>query len=301
MAHQHTEHDSSRMGLRLWLSLALNLTITLVEFIGGIWSGSMALLADAAHNLADVGALGLAIIARRLGERGPTLRHTYGFKRAEVIAALLNAGVLIAISAVVVHGAIMRLRAPAKIDASTMLTAALVALVANGISVLLLRDHHHHDINVRSAFLHLLQDALASLAVVMAALVSSTSVGRYTDPLAAILISVVVLRSTASIVWTSVHTLLEAAPHGVDLEVLLEDLGTRFPDIQFHHVHVWEIGPAQWALTAHMRLPMTYLREAEGRAAQVRQHLRAEWKIAHATLESEAEGCGSEAVLAAWN
>ena len=219
------------MGLRLWLSLALNLAITFVEFIGGIWSGSVALLADAAHNLADVGALGLAIIARRLGERGPTLRHTYGFKRAEVIAALLNAGVLIAISAVVVHGAIMRLRAPAKIDASTMLTAALVALVANAVSVLLLRDHKHHDINVRSAFLHLLQDALASLAVVIAALVSGTSVGRYTDPLAAILISLVVLRSAASIVWTSVHTLLEAAPDGVDLEALLEDPGHSLPPI----------------------------------------------------------------------
>ncbi|MEO8368661.1 MAG: cation diffusion facilitator family transporter [Candidatus Solibacter sp.] len=288
------------MGARLWASLVLNLAITFVEFIGGMWSGSVALMADAAHNLADVGALGMAIFARSLGRRGPTLRHTYGFKRAEVIAALLNAGVLIAISVVIVHGAIARLRSPAPVDSTTMLTAAVIALVANGLSVFLLRTHSHDDINVRSAFLHLLQDALASLAVVIAALVSRTSIGTYVDPLAAMLISVVVLRSTTTVLWKSLHTLLEATPDGVDLEQLVGDLGSRFPDVQFHHVHVCEVGPSQWALTAHMRLGVTYLRDAEARAIEVRQYLRRQVKIGHVTLESEAEGCGSEAVLAVW-
>lgn len=301
MAHQHIDKDTSHIALRLWISLCLNLAITLVEFIGGLWSGSVALFADAAHNLADVGALGLAIFARRLGRRGPTSRHTYGFKRAEIIAALVNAGVLIAISAVIVHGAVLRLRNPGTIHSATMLIAAIIALLANGASVFLLRTHHEADINVRSAFLHLAQDALASVAVVVAALFSRTPAGTYLDPLAAILISVVVLRSTAAVLWGSLHTLLEATPAGVDLDQLVSSVRDRFPDVQFHHVHVWEVGPSQWALTAHMRLPLTLLRDAESRTAEVRRFLREEWRIAHATLESEAEGCGNESVLAAWN
>lgn len=285
----------------MWISLGLNLAITLVELAGGLWSGSVALLADAAHNFADVGTLGLAIFARRLGRRGPTVRHTYGFKRAETIAALVNAGVLIAISAAIVQGAAMRLRSPGPIHAATMLAAAVIALFANTASVFLLRTHHEEDINVRSAFLHLLQDALASLAVVIAALLSRTPAGPYLDPLAAILIGVVILRSTAAVLWKALHTLLEATPAGVDLEQLVSSVADRFPDVRFHHVHVWEVGPSQWALTAHMRVPMTYLRDAESRAAEVRRFLREEWRIAHATLESEAEGCGNEAVLAVWN
>ena len=154
---------------RLWASAALNLGITLVELAGGLWAGSLALLADAAHNLADVGALGLAIFARRLGRRPPTPRHTYGLKRAEVVAALINAAALIAISALIGREAVSRLFHPAPVRASVMLVAAAVAFLANVASVLLLRTHSNEDINVRSAFLHLAQDAMASLAVVVAA------------------------------------------------------------------------------------------------------------------------------------
>ena len=300
LAHRHEEESARTLDARLWASVVLNLAITLVEFLGGLWAGSVALLADAAHNFADAGALGLAILARRLGRCSPTPRHTYGFKRAEVMAALLNAAVLVAVSVLIVRGAIARLSSPGHIHTSTMLVTALVALCANAASVLLLRSHSREDINVRSAFLHLLQDALASLAVVIAAVFSRTRAGAYLDPLAAILISVVVLRSTAAILWGSLHTLLEAAPAGMDVERLVSSLAGQFPDIRFHHVHVWEIGPGQRALTAHMRVQLKYLRDAELRSTEVRRFLQEEWGIAHATLQSEADGCGTEGVLGAW-
>jgi cobalt-zinc-cadmium efflux system protein len=232
MTHHHHEIEPGNLDRRLWASAALNLSITLVELAGGLWAGSLALLADAAHNLVDVGALGLAIFARRLGRRAPTPRHTYGLKRAEVVAALINAAALIAISALIGREAVTRLFHPEPVRASVMLVAASAAFLANVGSVLLLRTHSAEDINVRSAFLHLAQDALASLAVVVAALFARTAAGRYVDPAAAILIGVVVLRSAISIVWESLRTLLEAAPAGVNVGELAEEVARRFTHVR---------------------------------------------------------------------
>lgn len=299
MNHRHPSeaHDLDR---RLWTSAALNLSITLIEFLGGLWAGSLALLADAAHNLADVGALGLAIFARKLGRRAPTTRHTYGLKRAEVLAALLNAATLIAVSALIAREALSRLWTPAPVHGSVMLIAAIAALLANVASVLLLHAHSRKDINVRSAFLHLAQDALASAAVVVAALFVQTRVGRYVDPVTAILISVVVLRSALSIVWESLHTLLEAVPAGIDVEHIARDVAHQFDGVELHHVHVWEVGPGQRVITAHMKLGVASVLEAEAIAAQVRQFLHEKWGITHATLEPEANGCGREGLLGEW-
>ncbi|MGA9625669.1 MAG: cation diffusion facilitator family transporter [Bryobacteraceae bacterium] len=300
MTHHHREIEPGNLDRRLWASAALNLGITLVEIIGGLWAGSLALLADAAHNLADVGALGLAIFARRLGRRAPTPRHTYGLKRAEVVAALLNAAVLIAISALIGREAVARLFHPEPVRSSVMLVAAAAAFLANVGSVLLLRTHSAEDINVRSAFLHVAQDALASLAVVVAALFARTAAGRYVDPAVAILIGVVVLRSAISIVSESLRTLLEAAPAGVNVEDLAQDVARRFTDVRLHHVHAWEVGPGQRVLTAHMKVGATTLLEAEVIAAEVRRFLHEEWGITHATLEAEANGCGREDLLGDW-
>ena len=300
MTHHHHETESGNLDRRLWASAALNLGITLVELIGGLWAGSLALLADAAHNLTDVGALGLAIFARRLGRRPPTPRHTYGLKRAEVVAALINAAALIAISALIGREAVSRLLHPAPVHGSIMLVSALVALLGNVASVLLLRTHSTEDINVRSAFLHLAQDALASLAVVVAALFARTAAGRYVDSAAAILIGIVVLRSAISIVWESLHTLLEAAPAGVDVEQVAGEVARRFTGVRLHHVHAWEVGPGQRVLTAHMKVGAATLLEAEAIAADVRSFLHQEWGITHATLEAEANGCGREELLGEW-
>ena len=285
---------------RLWGSVALNLAITLIEFAGGIWAGSVALLADSAHNLADAGAVGLAIFARQLSRRAPTPRHTYGFKRAEVIAALLNSATLIAISVLVAREAVERLFHPQTARAPVMLVTASVALIANLLCVLLLRTQSNEDLNVKSAFLHLLQDVFASVAVIIAALVAGTSGGEYADPAASILISVLVLRSAVSIVWESLHTLLEAVPAGLDVRHLAEVVSRRFPSARLHHIHVWEVGPSQRVLTAHMKVSLMNVCEAESLAAEVRRFLQEEWDINHATLEAEGNGCGSEQVLGEW-
>ena len=240
------------MDRRLWASAALNVAITVAELFGGFLSGSLALLSDAAHNFSDVAAVALALWARRLSRRPPTPHHTYGFKRAEVIAALANAVVLIAVSVVIAREALVRLLHPTPVAQGLMLAVALLALAANVGSVLLLRRHEKDDINVRSAFLHMAQDALASLAVVAAALLAHTPVGLYVDPAAALIVVFAVLRSGLSLIWETLSTLLEGAPSDVSLEALLDDVSRAFPGATLHHLHLWQNGPGQRLLTAHV-------------------------------------------------
>lgn len=302
MGHVDTPPNEGALDGRLLVSLGLNVVITIAEVVGGLMAGSLALLSDAAHNLSDVAALGLALVARRLGRRPPTMRHTYGLKRAEVIAALVNALTLVAVSALIARAAVERLQHPVPVERGLMLVVALVALGANAGSVFLLRHHDTRDVNVRSAFLHLAQDALASFAVVIAALLSGTPAGVYLDPAAALLVVAVVLRGTLSLLWETVRTLLEATPAGVDLDAMVASVAGQFPPARIHHVHLWEIAPGQRLLTAHVDLGQ----EMDGRGIEalfcgIKTMLNREWGVNHATLEPEVLGCGNGDTLGRWD
>ena len=299
--HDHGLPENGAMDRRLWASAALNTAITLAELFGGLFSGSLALLSDAAHNLSDVAAVVLALWARRFSRRPPTARHTYGFKRAEVLAALANAVVLIAVTVLIAREAFVRLLHPEPVQQGLMLAVALVALFANVGSVLLLRRHDKDDVNVRSAFLHMAQDALASLAVVIAALLAHTRLGPYVDPAAAILVGLAVLRSALSLVWETVSTLMEGAPQDVDLEAMASSVGSAFPEVTLHHVHIWQNGPGQRLLTAHVTLQ----NDMDGSAIEalfddIKELLYEKWAITHATLEPEVAGCGKTDLLGQW-
>lgn len=301
MPHNHLPiDDPAHLDRRLGTSMGLNLGVTVVEVVGGVLSGSLGLLADAVHNLSDVAALGLAIVARRLGRRPASYRYTYGLKRTEVLAAMLNALVLTVITVFIVREAIARLLHPSPLQVNLMLPVAMLALLANLGSVLLLRGHDRHDLNVRGAFLHLMQDALSSLVVVIAALLVRTRIGPYVDPIAALLIGFGVACSAVSIVWQASRTLVEATPHGFDLETMVRDVERQFRLVRMHHVHVWEVGPGQTALTAHLSVPDMDVMQAETLAGEIRVFLAEHWRIEHATLEPEVNGCGSVATLGEW-
>jgi len=289
------------MDRRLLASAALNSAITLAEFFGGLFSGSLALLSDAAHNLSDAAAVVLALVARRFSRRPPTARHTYGFKRVEVLAALINAVVLIAITVLIAREAVVRFLHPAPVQQGLMLAVALVAVLANVGSVLLLRRHDKDDVNVRSAFLHMAQDALASVAVVIAALLAHTRIGRYVDPAAAVIVGLAVLRSALSLVWETVSTLLEGAPEDADLPAMAAAVGQAFPGTHLHHVHLWQNGPGQRLLTAHVTLERAMDGAAiEALFAGIKEFLHEKWSITHATLEPEVAGCGETELLGRW-
>lgn len=290
-------HDANGVDRRLWASVLLNSVIVAGEIAGGIAAGSVALLADALHNLSDVAALGLALAARRLGRRPASVRHTYGFRRAEVLAAALNAMVLLAVTAWIVREALARLADPHPVKQGLMLTVATIALLANGAAVLLLKRHAHDDLNVRSAFLHLLQDAVASLVVVLAALFAKTSLGTYLDPVASLVVALAVVRSAIGILLESLDYFVEAAPRGLDVEALATAVNAGFSPVSLHHIHVWEVGPGERFLTAHLSIPDMPVSDAEALLNRVKGFLAKEWAIGHATLEPEVCGCGGNGVL----
>ena len=304
MSHQHppaAELSERSLDLRLGLTAGLNVAITVAEFVGGLLSGSLALLSDAAHNLGDVVAVALALWARRVSRRPPTLRHTYGFKRLEVIAALTNAVLLLAATLLIAREAVVRLLHPQPVAQGIMLVVGSAAFVANVGSVLLLRRHEEGDVNVRSAFLHLAQDALASLAVVVAALLARTRIGPYVDPVAALFVGFVVLRGALALVRETLSTLMEGVPEGLDVAGLAASVAAAFAPAQLHHVHVWEVGPGQRVLTAHVALG----EERDARAvgdllARIKARLHDAWGITHATLEPELENCGQSGLLGRW-
>jgi cobalt-zinc-cadmium efflux system protein len=300
-AHRHSHSGpAGSLDARLWLGVGLNVLIAGVEVVGGTASGSLALLSDALHNASDVGALLLAIAARALGRKAPTGRFSYGFRRFEVLAALVNAAVLVGLAVLIGREAVGRLRRPGPVDGHTMLAVALVAFVANAAAVLLLGRHEKHDLNVRSAFLHLLQDALASLVVVGAALLSGTRLGPWLDPAASLLIGVAVVVSAGGLIREGLRILIEAAPSGLDVAKMVAGLDAAFAPARFHHVHAWTVGPGEVALTAHVKLECASLEDVERRLAAIRRLLAERWDIHHATLEPEWVHCSGEGTPESW-
>jgi len=293
------DHDPTPLEARLVASIALNAVIVVAEVIGGLVSGSLALLSDAVHNLSDVAALIIAFVARRLGRRPPSHRHTYGLGRVEVMAALFNSATVLVLGTLIIRSAATRLFHPTPVLGGVMLAVASVGLAANLFSVLLLKGHSHGDLNLRAAFLHLLQDTLSSVAVVAAALLSRWKYGSYLDPAVSILVVIMVLLSGWRLLREAIRILLEGTPGGLDLQALQADVQQLVPNCGLHHVHVWELRPDQRILTAHLRLcDDALLSKVEDVLRQVRDRLRTRWAIFHSTLEPELVGCGENDLLA---
>jgi len=297
--HGHPEPSGPNGSLdrKLGISIVLNALIVVVEIVGGLASGSLALLSDAMHNLSDVAALAIALVARVVGRRPPSPRHTYGLGRLEVLAALFNSATLLVVATLICREAVGRLLHPEAVRGGIMLVVALVGLAANLASMLLLRRHDHADLNMRSAFLHLMQDTLSSVVVVLAALLSGWRFGPYLDPVASILVILMILRGSWRLLRDTVRILLEGTPPGLDLKALREDIQSEFAIRGLDHVHVWELGSGYRLLTAHILLSEGSLGRAEEMLGQIRERLRSKWAIGHATLEAETNGRAEECPL----
>jgi len=291
-------HADDRLDRRLWWSIGLNGLIVIAEFVGGIASGSLSLLSDAVHNLVDVASLILAVLARRFARIPPSPRHTYGFRRLEVLAALANSVTLLVAVTLIVREAVVRFFEPRALDASILLPVAVVGLLANlGGVALLHRYASGSDLNVRSAFLHLVQDTLSSVVVVAVGLSASWRYSPYFDSIASILVAAFVLRAGWTVFREAFSILMEATPPDLDIVEIARECERRCGLASMHHVHVWETAGGERLLTAHVCLSDRALSEVEAVLRRVRRLLAERWGIEHATLEPEFEGCGSEEVL----
>jgi cobalt-zinc-cadmium efflux system protein len=276
----------------LLIVLVANAAFLVVELIGGVAFGSLALLADAAHMVSDVFVLSLAYVAMRLALRPPTDRHTYGFGRAEVLAALAN-GVLLLVAAVAVTiEAILRLRTPESLNGGAVIVVGCVGLIVNVGSALVLARHSHNNLNMRGAFFHMLADALGSIAVIIAGVGAAVFGANRLDPIASLAISVLVFVGGWRLVRDSARVLLEAVPNGLDPAEVRAALAAEPGVDAVHHVHLWTTGSEQAALSAHVVLGGALsLHDAQLRAGELKHMLAARFGIEHTTLEVECHEC----------
>ena len=270
-----------------WLiGIGLNIVVVVLEAGAGIYSGSIALLADAGHNLSDVLALGMAGVAAWLARQPASPRRTYGFGKATVLAALGNAVLLVFACGVIATEAVGRLSHPATPGTGVMMAVAAAGVVINGLTAALFTRGRHDDVNVRSAFLHMAGDAAISAGVVVAGGLILLTGKAWIDPVASLLILVAILAGTWSVLREALDLALDSAPQAVDVEAVRSFLEACPEVTQVHDLHIWPLSTTETALTAHLVRPSG----ADDRfLKQVCEALHDRFDIGHSTLQVEAE------------
>jgi len=292
--HAHHHHAPPENFDRAFaIGIALNLGFVAVEAFYGWRADSLALLADAGHNLSDVAGLVLAWAGAFAGRLRPGPRHTYGFKRASILAAFGNALLLLVALGVLGLEAVQRLQSPRPSEGVTVMVVAAIGIAVNGFTAWLFL-HGRHDLNLRGAFLHMLTDALVSAGVVLAGALTLWFGWLWLDPVASLVIVLVILLGTWNLLRGSVHLLFDGVPEHIDLAEVRGFLASRPGVVQVHDLHVWAMGTSDVALTAHLVMPGGGADEAFLREAT--HELQRRFRIGHVTLQSAREpigpGCG---------
>ena len=283
--HEHAHHHHHHGGGLTW-ALLLTLAFACIEVAGGWWSGSLALLSDAGHMFSDVAALGLAAFAQWVARRPPSASHSYGLGRAEVVAALLNGMLMLAVIVWIVVEAVERLQAPQPVAGASVMLIAFAGLVVN-IVVAFVLSRDAHSLNSRAALLHVLGDLLGSVAALLAGAVIHFTGWTPIDPILSLLVALLILGSTFNLLKHALHVLLDGVPSGL----VLEQVGHRLAAVQgvssVHDLHVWSLGGERTALSAHLQVDD--LSQWPLVLASCRTLLHREFGIGHVTLQPEAD------------
>ena len=273
---------------RLALTLVLVVLYMAAEVVGGVLSGSLALLADAGHMFSDAAALGLSLFAVVIAQRPPTPQRTYGYYRVEILAALANGALLGGISLFILYEAIERLGRPVVVDGPLLLAVASGGLVVNVLGLVILSGGRQSNLNVRGAFLHVLSDALGSVGAIASGLLVWLYGWHWADPAASLLIALLVVVSAYRLLRETVSVLMESAPRHLDVEAIREAMQDLEGVVEVHDLHVWTITSGMEALSGHVVVregaePMVLLRA-------LRDDLHERFGIGHVTLQMEPEG-----------
>lgn len=251
MSHVHI-HKHEVKGQNLVYSILLNLLITIAQVVGGIVSGSLALISDALHNFSDVLSLGFSLIAHKLSRRKASIDHTFGYKRAELIAAFINAMTLVIVAVLLIYGAITRFVNPKPIESNLVIWLAILGIAVNGFSVLLLKKDAEHNINMKSAYLHLLTDMLASVAVLVGGLLMKFFGWFWVDSVMTILIAIYLIVVGVDLLKTSTKMLMLFTPEHIDIKEMVREVH-KIPGVnKLHHIHVWHLNDEELHLEAHL-------------------------------------------------
>lgn len=280
--HSHTAPATSRS---FAIGIGLNLLFVVVEVVYGLRAHSLALLSDAGHNLGDVLGLGLSWGALVLGQRPPTARHTYGMRRASILASLGNAILLLVAVGGISWEALQRLLHPHAVAGQTVMVVAAIGIVVNGLAALLFMSGRDHDINIRGAFQHMLSDAVVSLGVVLAGIAILFTGKSWLDPVVSLGVGAVIVLGTWSLLKESLRLAMDAVPEGTDLPGIQRYLEELPGVVAVHDLHVWAMSTTEHALTAHLIVPGRVI--TDDAMAQICGQLHSRFGIEHTTIQVE--------------
>lgn len=287
--HAHNENNKES---RIVLSAGLNFVTTVAQIIGGILSGSLSLISDALHNLSDTVALVISLLAVKLAKKENTESRTFGYKRAEILAALFNACVLVVVSVYLFKEAFIRLMHPQAVNSLLMLVIASVGLIANIVSVFLLKKHAHEDLNVRAAYVHLFADFLSSIAVILGAVIIFLSKAYWVDPALTFIIGIYVLREGYKIIEESIHILMQHVPKGINLKEIQAEIAHIEGIKDIHHAHLWSVTERDIHLEAHLNVSRDMsVSETCLLKNQIEEILKKRFGVTHSTLQFEYDSC----------
>lgn len=295
MNHNHTHEQT--LGSRLLMAMVINLLIPAAQIAGGLVAGSMALISDAAHNLGDFTALVVAYAAHRAGKQGPSLQHTFGLQRMEILAAVVNAALLSGVALFIAAEALARLAAPSPVNLNIVAWLALLGIAGNGASAWLLHKDSAHNLNARGAFLHMVGDMLTSVAVLAGALVMRVADLPWLDPALSLVIVVYIVWNAGVLLKEAVHVLMNGAPRGLDLEAVKTQLEAVDGVLGVHYLHAWSMGGGSVALTGHVVVADQMVSATERLSQTLGEMLLTGFGIDHPVLQFETRVCGRGELL----
>jgi cobalt-zinc-cadmium efflux system protein len=305
--HSHSGHSHSHQGhthshitelrsvnIAFYIGILLNLAFVVIEATVGLVIHSLSLLSDAGHNLADVASLGLSLFAYRMMKVKSNTIYTYGYKKTTVLVALLNGGILLVSIGAILYESVHRLILPEPLPGKTISLVAAIGIVINGVTALLFFRNRENDLNIKSAFLHLLSDAVVSAALVIGGIIIVYTNWYWIDPLLGILVAIVIVFSTWSMLRDSLRLSLDAVPQGIDLRSVKSAIEKISGVQDFHHIHIWALSTTENALTGHVVLKKEIGIEAQEKIKKEIKHQLLHLNIQHVTLETETENLACE-------
>ena len=288
MGHTHTHNPKSFKDRNLFISILLNILITGAQIIGGILSGSLALLSDALHNFSDVLSLVVSYVASKLAKKEASLHRTFGYKRAEILAAFVNAATLVIVAVLLIIEAIKRFKNPETIDSGLVIWLSIIAIIANGLSVLLLKKDSDRNINIKSAYLHLLTDMMASVAVLIGGILIKFYEVYWIDSILTFLIAIYLIWVGFDLLKTSTKILMLFTPEHINIQDVVNAVN-KIPKVnKLHHVHIWGLNDDEFHLEAHLDFKEDItISEFDVILEEIEGLLHDEFNINHVTIQPE--------------
>ena len=297
-SHNHSHNTESLSGRNLLISIFLNIIITAAQVVGGVLSGSLALLSDALHNFSDVISLVVSYVANKLAKKKASLQKTFGYKRAEILAAFINASTLIIVAVLLIIEAIKRFQNPQEIESGLVIWLSIIAILGNGFSVLLLKKDAETNMNLKSAYVHLLTDMMASVAVLVGGLLMKFYQVFWVDSVLTFLIAIYLIWMGYDLLKSSTKVLMLFTPEEIPIDEIVKEINGLEAIKNVHHIHVWQLNEDEIHFEAHIDFHQNIsLSEFDEILHKVEDILFHKFEINHVNIQPEFGKCGDKDVI----